>query len=68
MYFKKTGLILGMSWSGLEKEQMAGSYKHENQATGSKKCVDFLYQFWNCKLIEKTLMHGFIYLFGYFVS
>jgi len=43
MYLKKTGLILGMSCSGSEKEQMAGSYKHENQATSSTKCVDFLY-------------------------
>lgn len=68
MDLKKTGWKLGMSQSDSEEEQMAGSYKHENQATGSIKCVDFLYWFWNCKLIKKTLVHGFIYLFGYFVS
>jgi hypothetical protein len=40
---KKTGWILGMSWSDSEKQQMVGSYKHENKATGSIKCVHFLY-------------------------
>lgn len=26
-----------------KKEQIAGSYKHDNQATGSIKCGDFLH-------------------------
>lgn len=43
MDLKKTGCILGMNWYDSEKEQIAGSYKYDNQATGSIKCGDFLY-------------------------